>query len=48
VNAKGLMRPEGLGHVIKFSYLVRSGTRELPACSSVSTTMLSHVPFAYL
>jgi hypothetical protein len=32
---QGLVQLEGLGQLTKFSYLVRSRTRDLPACSIV-------------
>jgi hypothetical protein len=34
------MRPEGLGKLIKFNYLIGSRTRGLPACSIVPETLL--------
>jgi hypothetical protein len=32
---QGLVRPEGLGKLIKFNYLMGSRTRDLPGCSTV-------------
>jgi hypothetical protein len=41
---QGLVRPEGLGNLKKFSDLVGSRTRNLPACSIVSQPLRYCVP----
>jgi hypothetical protein len=44
-NLQGLVRLQGLGKLIKFDDLIRSETRNLPACSIVpQPTMLLHAP----
>jgi hypothetical protein len=39
-----LMRPEGLGKLIKFKYLIGSRTRDLPACSMMPHPLRYRMP----
>jgi hypothetical protein len=41
---QSLVRPEDLGKLIKFNYLIASRTRDLPACSTAPQSLRYRVP----
>jgi hypothetical protein len=41
---QGLVQPEGSGKLMKFDYLIGSGTHDLPACGVVPQPLRCRVP----